>query len=181
MKKKSPSINGHQRLLKQVLLFICVLFLCRTLPAQSTDTTQPVQVKKVAKLPVAFGEQTQQELLQAYGSVQGKNLESIPVSQIEGALYGKLAGLYLVQGSGKPGSDQPSLSLRGRSPLVVIDGVPRTFTSIDPQQIESVSVLKDGLATAMYGQRGSNGVLLIKTKRGTNAPRKISFTAQSAI
>lgn len=181
MKKKSPSMNGPQLLLKQVMLFVSALFLFRTLPAQTTDTTQPVQLKQVDKLPVAFGEQTQKELLQSYGSVQGKSLESVPVSQIEGALYGKLAGLYLVQGSGKPGSDQPSFSLRGRSPLVVIDGVPRTFTSIDPQQIESVSVLKDGLATAMYGQRGSNGVLLIKTKRGTNAPRRITFTAQSAI
>ncbi len=181
MKKQSPTFFGQQQLLKQAMLFAGILFLCRILPAQTTDTIQQKPAKQTEKVPVAFGEQTTREVLQAYGRIQGSKLESVPVTQIEGALYGKLAGLYLVQGSGKPGSDQPSISLRGFSPLVVIDGVPRTFTSIDPQQIESVTVLKDGLATAMYGQRGSDGVLLIKTKRGSIAPRKISFTAQSAI
>jgi TonB-linked SusC/RagA family outer membrane protein len=181
MKKKSPAIYLHKTRLAIAVLGMGLLLTARVVTAQTADTVKPELLKKIEKVPVLFGEQTKIELLQSYGIIKGSSIESIPVGQVEGALYGKLGGLYLVQGSGKPGSDQPSISLRGRSPLVIIDGVPRTFTSIDPQQIESISVLKDGLATAMYGMRASDGILFIKTKRGSIAPRKISFTAQTAV
>lgn len=134
-----------------------------------------------SKIPVLFGTQRKEQLLQSQGIISGNELLSFPVAQIEATLYGKLAGLYMVQPSAKPGEDAASISLRGRTPLVIIDGVPRNMSSINPEQIASVSVLKDALATATYGMRGSNGVILIETKRGGIAPRKISFTAQTGI
>lgn len=134
-----------------------------------------------SKIPVWFGTQRKEQLLQSQGIVSGNELLSFPVAQIEATLYGKLAGLYMVQPSAKPGEDAASISLRGRNPLIVVDGVPRNLNSINPEQIASVSVLKDALATAVYGIRGSNGAILIETKRGSIAPRKISFTAQTGI
>lgn len=132
-------------------------------------------------VPVLFGTQRREQLLQSQGVLSGNELLSFPVAQIEAALYGKFAGLYLLQPSAKPGEDAASVSLRGRNPLVLVDGVPRNLNSINPEQIASVSVLKDALATSIYGMRGGNGVILIETKRGSVAPRKISFTAQTGI
>lgn len=134
-----------------------------------------------AQLPVLFGTQRKDQVLQSQAVISGNELLSFPVSQIESALYGKFAGLYISQTSAKPGDDAPSITLRGRTPLILVDGVPRNLTNVDPEQIASVSVLKDALGTAMYGMRGGNGVILIETKRGGIAPRKISFTAQTAI
>jgi TonB-linked SusC/RagA family outer membrane protein len=143
-------------------------------------TSHPFQLPD-KDVSVLFGNQKKGQLLQSYGIVGGEELESFPAAELMSSLYGKLAGLYLVQTSSEPGSDKPSLLLRGRNPLVIIDGVPRSFTSIDPEQIASVSVIKDALGTAIYGMRAADGVLLIQTKRGANAPRKISFTSQYAL
>jgi TonB-linked SusC/RagA family outer membrane protein len=134
-----------------------------------------------SKIPVLFGTQRKEQVLQSQSLLSGNELLSFPVAQIEASLYGKFPGLYLVQSSAKPGEDAPSAALRGRVPLVLVDGVPRNLNSINPEQIASVSVLKDALATSIYGMRGGNGVVLIETKRGGIAPRRISFTAQTAI
>lgn len=132
-------------------------------------------------VPVLFGTQPGARLLQSYGIVYNDALRNIPVTSVENALYGKLAGLSLSQFSLAPGEDGAATSLRGASPMVVVDGVPRPITSIDPEQIASVSILRDALATAMYGTRGANGVILIQTKHGFNGKKRISFTAQTAI
>lgn len=132
-------------------------------------------------VPVLFGMQSSAKLLQSYGIVYNDALRNIPVTSVENALYGKLAGLSLAQTNLAPGEDGAAMSLRGAAPLVVVDGVPRTITSIDPEQIASVSVLRDALATAMYGARGADGVILIQTKHGYNGKKRISFTAQTAV
>lgn len=131
-------------------------------------------------LPVAFGWQRPGEMVQSYSAVNGSDLTNVPVSSILGALYGRLPGLQLRQATGAPGSDAPNESLRGLTPLVIIDGVPRDFTMIDLYQVASVAVLKDAVATALYGQRGAGGALLITTKRGGAGKARISFTAQTA-
>ena len=119
--------------------------------------------------------------VESSSSVHTADLITSPTADFSAALAGRLAGLSTTQSSGAPGSDGASLSLRGQTPLVLINGIPRNYTSIDPEEIESVTVLKDALSAAMLGLRSSNGVLLIKTKSGEVGKQKISITAQSGI
>ncbi|OUJ76279.1 TonB-dependent receptor plug domain-containing protein [Hymenobacter crusticola] len=114
-------------------------------------------------------------------AVYNNELQKLPVTSFVTALAGRLAGLYTVQGSGQPGADAASPSLLGQAPLVVIDGIPRQLTQFDLEEIESVTVLKDALSTAMLGVRSSNGVLLVTTRKGTPGQPRVSFTVQSAL
>lgn len=132
-------------------------------------------------VPVLFGTQNNAKKIQSSTVVSGEELKSFPTPQVGLMLYGKLPGLYVVQNSFQAGADEPNISLRGRSPLVVIDGVPRSYLSIDPEQIESVTVIKDALGTAIYGMKAADGVLLITTKRGANMPKQITVTSQYGI
>lgn len=156
-----------------------------TLPTYASpprqDTIPVHRIQNRDSVPVLFGVQSTATLLQAQGNIGYEDIRGIPVTQLENSLYGKLAGLYLLQVNQVPGADAASMSVRGQAPLVVIDGVPRSALSIDPEQIASVTVLKDALATAMYGMRGSGGVILVNTKHGYNGKKRISFTAQTAI
>ncbi|WP_431294448.1 SusC/RagA family TonB-linked outer membrane protein [Pedobacter sp. P26] len=113
-------------------------------------------------------------------AVYTSDVTKLPVTSLNSALTGRLSGLYALQSSGQPGSDGSSLSLRGRNPLLIIDGIPRGLSIINLEEIESVTVLKDALSTAMLGVKGFNGALLITTKRGSKAKQMISFTAQTA-
>ncbi|MEI6946338.1 SusC/RagA family TonB-linked outer membrane protein [Paraflavisolibacter sp. H34] len=115
-------------------------------------------------------------------AVYNTDIQKMPVTSVRATLPGRLAGLYTNQVSGRPGSDDVNLTLRGAgSPLVLVDGIPRDITIFDLAEIESVTLLKDALATAMLGVRGSNGALAITTKKGIKAKQQISFTAQSAL
>src|SRR5699024_8823858 len=105
----------------------------------------------------------------------------LPVGNLTTVLGGKLAGVISVQRSGEPGYNSADVWIRGIStfssglskPLVLVDGVPRTFSDIDPENIKSFTILKDAAATAVYGVRGANGVILIETKTGKVGPPKI--------
>lgn len=130
---------------------------------------------------VLFGTQKNVKRIQSSATINGEELKSFPTPQVGLMLYGKLPGLYVVQNNFQLGSDEPAISLRGRTPLVVIDGVPRSYLSIDPEQIESISVIKDALGTALYGMKAADGMLLITTKRGANMPKQITFTSQYGI
>ncbi len=103
-----------------------------------------------------------------------------PVTNVLNALTGRFAGLYTLQSSGQPGADAVSLTMRGRTPIILIDGVPRSLTYMDLDEVESVTVLKDAMATAMLGVRGANGAILITTRHGSTGAQQISFTVQSA-
>ena len=95
-----------------------------------------------------------------------------PSASLTTTLAGRLAGVVAVQRTGEPGKDAADIWIRGistpntSSPLVLVDGVERSFNDIDPEDIESLTTLKDASATAVYGVRGANGVILIKTKPG---------------
>src|SRR5690606_675236 len=103
-----------------------------------------------------------------------KELKQSAVSNLSSALVGRLPGLIARQASGEPGGNGSSIWLRGQStysggngPLIMIDGVPRAgFEFIDPNEVESITILKDASSTAVYGVRGANGVVLVTTKRG---------------
>ena len=115
------------------------------------------------------------------GVVYNKDLIKSPVTNVLNALTGRVAGIYTEQFSGQPGQDGVSLTLHGRTPLVLVDGVARNLTTLDLEEIESVTVLKDALSTAMLGVRGANGAILITTRKGIPGRQTVSFTAQTGI
>lgn len=114
-------------------------------------------------------------------AVYNADLKKNPVVSFTNALPGRLAGLITNQFSGQPGSDNTGISSRGAGPLIIIDGIPRDLTVFDLEEIESVTLQKDAISTAMLGVRGSNGALLVTTRQGAPARPRISFTAQSAV
>lgn len=122
---------------------------------------------------VGFGEQRKVSVIGAQSSLKSSDVK-VPVANLGSALAGRLAGVVAVQRSGEPGHDDSDIWIRGIStftnqsskPLVLVDGVERSFSNIDPEDIESFTVLKDASATAVYGVRGANGVIIVKTKPG---------------
>lgn len=129
-----------------------------------------------------------------YGPAQKRKLSTAAVSEIYtrelelntsrstgGLLIGRIPGLYTNQSTGEPGADAVSLSLRGGAPLVMVDGTPQSFGAINPEQIESVTFLKDAVSTAMLGMRASDGVVYITTKKGREEAQRISLRVQSGI
>ena len=136
---------------------------------------------------VAYGVQKKVSVTGAISSVKGEELTKTPTGSISNMLSGQMAGLTTVQYSGEPGSDAANIFVRGQAtwnqsaPLIQVDGVERSMNDIDPNEIESISILKDASATAVFGVRGANGVVLITTKRGKEGKAKISFTTSSSI
>ncbi|MDR2764086.1 MAG: TonB-dependent receptor [Tannerella sp.] len=133
---------------------------------------------------VGYGTQRKSTLTGSVSAVKAEQLTIAPVGNVTNALSGKLPGLITVQSSGMPGSDQASLNIRGfGSPLVIVDGIEASLTDLDPNQIETISILKDG-AASIYGARAGNGVLLVTTKRGISQKPAItlntSYTMQGA-
>lgn len=132
---------------------------------------------------VGYGVQTRASMVASIAQTTGDELLQVgDVSNISQALQGMLPGITAITSSGKPGEDQAELFIRGRAswqntePLVLVDGIERDMNDVDPNEIENVSVLKDASATAVFGVKGANGVILITTKRGTVAPPAISFS-----
>ena len=110
-------------------------------------------------------------------SINGVNasaFEKSPYIDISKALYGKVAGLNVYQGTGSSADNISTLSIHGNAPLVLIDGFPRDISDITSMEIESCYVLKDAAAAALYGMRGANGVVLITTKRGISNGLKVN-------
>src|ERR1035437_8752378 len=137
---------------------------------------------------VGYGSQKKESVVGSIASIDNKTLVTSPASNISQSLAGKLAGVQIVQPSGEIGNDVANIYIRGMatwndaSPLFVVDGIVRAeFAKIDPNEIESVNILKDASATAVFGVKGANGVIIITTKRGELGKPKISVTAQSAI
>jgi TonB-linked SusC/RagA family outer membrane protein len=134
---------------------------------------------------VAYGQQKKASVTGAISQIATRELKQSPVANLSASLAGRLPGLTALQISGQPGVDEVNLYLRGvgttngNSPLILIDGVPRSnISSLDPNEVASVSILKDASATAVFGVRGANGVVLITTKRGSAGGRNelsISF------
>ena len=131
---------------------------------------------------VAYGVQKKVTVTGAISSVKSEDLVRTSVGSVNNVLGGQLSGVTTVQYSGEPGSDAAEIFVRGKAtwgdsaPLIQVDGVERTMADIDPNEIESVTVLKDASATAVFGVRGANGVVLITTKRGAEGKAKISVS-----
>ncbi|MBO5876610.1 MAG: TonB-dependent receptor [Bacteroidales bacterium] len=135
---------------------------------------------------VAYGSQNKVTITGAVTAVGGDALMKSPVPNVANALQGNLPGVTAVQPSGMPGADEPVIRIRGvgslnsAEPLVLVDGVERPFSQLDPNEIESISVLKDASATAVFGVRGANGVILVTTKRGEVGKASVSASFSTA-
>lgn len=133
---------------------------------------------------VGYGTTRRRDLTGAVGKVSIEDLQKAPVASFEDALAGRVAGVQVSSIDGQPG-DAPAITIRGansitqdNSPLYVVDGFPIegfTANTINPSEIESIEVLKDASATAIYGARGANGVIIVNTKKGKAGPPVISF------
>jgi len=137
---------------------------------------------------VGFGVQKKESVVGAITQTSGKVLQRTGgVSSLGAALTGNLPGVATLQTTGKPGEEDPQIIVRGisswnnSSPLILVDGIERSINSVDITSVETVSVLKDASATAVYGVRGANGVILITTKRGVVGKAKIDFGFNSVM
>ncbi|MDR1091953.1 MAG: TonB-dependent receptor [Prevotella sp.] len=129
---------------------------------------------------VGYGTQKKISVTGAVSQIRGDELLKAPTTGISNLLAGRVPGVIALQQSGQPGSDAASLLIRGGSTKYVVDGIERNFSEIDPNDIATVSVLKDASAAAVYGLDASS-VIIITTKRGTVATSKINFTASYGI
>lgn len=136
---------------------------------------------------VGYGTQKKESVVVSSSSVKVSNLV-VPTRSLNNSLAGQVAGLIAVQRSGEPGYDNAEFWIRGvstfaggTSPLVLVDGVPRSMSDIEPDEIETFTVLKDAAATAVYGAEGANGVVLVTTKRGSVAKPKITFKTEHTL
>ena len=135
---------------------------------------------------VAYGKQKKATITGAIASIKTREIKQSPAANLAVTLAGRLPGLTAIQRSGEPGRDVTQLFIRGQgtvngqAPIILVDGVERDLTYIDPNEIESVTILKDASSTAIFGVRGANGVILITTRRGSGSPA-ISFSAEASL
>ena len=135
-----------------------------------------------------YGHQKRLSVIGSVETIDPGELQTGSTRSLSNNLAGQLAGVIAFKPSGEPGYDDSNFWIRGiasfsgnTSPLVLVDGVERNLNDIDPAEIESFSVLKDASASAMYGVRGANGVILINTKRGTVAPPSVDFRVEQSV
>lgn len=173
--------------LQDTLVFSFVGFQRQIVPINGRTTIdvtmQPQTVSGEELVVVGYGERTKETLTGSVSAVGGEELEKVPTSNVSNTLGGRIPGLVTVNSSGEPGYDGSTIRIRGNStldddrgdgldtnaPLVVIDGVPNRsggLERLNPENIESISVLKDATA-AIYGSQAANGVILVTTKRGS--------------
>ncbi|PRD52724.1 SusC/RagA family TonB-linked outer membrane protein [Sphingobacterium gobiense] len=157
----------------------------------SVSSNQPITVTMTSggsKLDevvvVAYGTQKRRNIVGSVAQIGGEELSKAPSMNITNSLAGRVPGLTTLQQSGRPGADDATLRIRGVStygnaaPLIIIDGVERaSFSYLDPTEIESLSFLKDAISTAPYGVRGSNGIIMITTKKGQQGKPKFAYNA----
>lgn len=132
---------------------------------------------------VAYGVQKKESVVGAISTTTSEDLVQMGSPNLSTALAGKVAGVTFTVPSGRPGDDDADIYIRGvatlngnSAPLVLVDGVEREYSQVDPEDIASLSVLKDASATAVYGVRGANGVILITTKRGQKGAPKFNVS-----
>lgn len=132
---------------------------------------------------VGYGKAKKQSLTGAVSALKGDKLLEAPSTNVSSLLGGRLPGLSSVQTSGEPGNDQASLRVRGSqyAALYIVDGMPRSINDVDPNDIESVSVLKDGASAAVYGLNAAGGVVIITTKKGKEGKTQVSYDGSYGI
>ena len=175
----------------EVLTFSYVGYISQNLSVAGKSTLDVVLQEDTQMVEeivvVGYGTQQRGAMVSSVTSISSKELVA-PTSNLTNNLAGQLAGLISVQRSAEPGRDDAEFWIRGIStfrggttPLILVDGIPREISNIEPDEIESFSLLKDAAATAVYGAEGANGVILVTTKRGVISKPKISFRAEHSV
>ena len=142
-----------------------------------------------ATVVVAYGTQTKATITGALTTIDSKALVKAPVADVTNVLAGQMPGVATVQETGQPGEDYAKIYIRGvgslsesaSTPLILVDGVERPLNTVDPNEIESLSILKDAASTAVFGVRGANGVIIVTTKRGDAGKPKISVSSITGV
>ncbi len=168
----------------------CIGYVTQVVPATGQPMTISMELDSKTleeSVVIAYGQQKKVTITGAVSAVSGEGLTKAPVANVANALQGNLPGVSAVQPSGMPGADDPVIRIRGvgslnsAEPLVLVDGVERSFSQLDANEIESISVLKDASATAVFGVRGANGVILVTTKRGSVGKASVTATANASL
>ncbi|MFD2327283.1 SusC/RagA family TonB-linked outer membrane protein [Mucilaginibacter galii] len=156
----------------------------------ATLTMQPslIEAGDDDNVYIPFGVRKKRQLTGTISAIKGSQLPQLPSSTLNNVLVGRLAGLYIQQTDVGPGADEATFLIRGRSsynsnqaPLVLVDGVQRNFTDMDLNEVESVSVFKDAASLSWYGMYGANGIVSVRTKRGSSTRTRITFDAQGGL
>lgn len=137
-------------------------------------------------MPVPFGRKPRKFMTESTSVVTGQELQKHPITVLQNALTSTVTGVETYEWSSEPGWTETAMYIRGlrtmnknaRSPLIIVDNVERDLSFLDAFPIESITILKDAAATAIYGMRGANGVILVTTKRGEAGKTKIDFTQE---
>ena len=161
-------------------------FESREVSLDGKDTVNILLRESVSQLEeivvVGYGVQQKESVVGAISQIGAETITSSGQSNITQSITGKLSGVLAMQSAGRPGADNASLLVRGVSswngsgPLVMVDGAERSMDTIDPNEVASISVLKDASATAVYGAKGANGVILVTTKRGVKGKPVMNVT-----
>ncbi|WP_257669725.1 SusC/RagA family TonB-linked outer membrane protein [Parapedobacter tibetensis] len=193
----STDVNGRYILAVpegSVLVFSMVGYTAQEIPVEQhavLDVTLALEQSDIDEVVVvAFGRQKKKDVVGAVTTVNPSQLK-IPSSNLTAALAGNVAGIIAYQRNGEPGQDNADFFVRGittfganTNPLILIDNIELTTTDLarlQPDDIASFSVMKDATATALYGARGANGVILVTTKQGTVGPAKVSFRIENSV
>lgn len=151
-----------------------------------TITMEPDLDEYLHTMPVPFGRKPRKFMTESTSVVTGQELQKHPITVLQNALTSTVTGVETYEWSSEPGWTETAMYIRGlrtmnknaRSPLIIVDNVERDLSFLDAFPIESITILKDAAATAIYGMRGANGVILVTTKRGEAGKTKIDFTQE---
>lgn len=183
----SVKVNGDDA----VLIFSYVGFVTQEVPAGNRTNLDVILVSTESKLNevvvVGYGTQKKVSLTSAVSTIGGEELVRRPVSSVQQALQGQLPGLTILDQGGAPGSSSMVIRVRGittigdNGPLIIVDGIEQPLADLNPNDIASVSILKDASSTAIYGSRAANGVVLVTTKRAKAGKMTVTYDAFYAV
>lgn len=174
------------------LVFSYVGYLTQEVVVSSARTSVDVILQTDEKsldevVVVGYGTQRKSEQTAAISTVGGEEIVRAPVTDASNALVGRVTGLFAQQTSGRPGINGATITIRGRASansaaLIIVDGVERqSFGDIDPNEIQSISVLKDASSTALFGIKGANGVIIVTTKSGKIGKPRVSYSGNVGV
>ena len=174
-----------------ILEFSCIGFVAQEIPVSGSKVINVTLQEAVSKIDevvvVGYGTQKKVSVTGSVSNISTDEIAKLATPSLSNTLGGQIPGIITRQATGEPGYDQASIYIRGfgtwtnRAPLVLVDGIERDMNTINTEEIESISVLKDASATAVYGVRGANGVILITTKQGQLGKPKVTIRSEYAM
>lgn len=174
---------------KSIILFFVLSFCLSVFSKSQTPPQDTASTSQYNKTHIAYGNQPSWLVTGAVSTIGSSEIQSPFIPNFLGRLNGRIPGLSIVSGGTEPGYQNTMAYIRGINTfgvggtaiLILVDGLESNMADLVPEEIESISVLKDASATAMYGSRGANGVILVTTKRGEEGKLKVVFSTQHGI